>query len=74
METAVSTKTFTLQIPQSDVRFLSQLARKMGWIKKEQPKQKVTKHSGLDAALKEVEKGELKSFDSVDALMDYLHS
>ncbi|MBO4964031.1 MAG: hypothetical protein J6C31_07935 [Prevotella sp.] len=70
METAIDTRTFTLQIPQSDTRFLSTLAKKMGWIKKEQP----SKKCGLDAALKEVEKGKLKSFDSVDALMDYLHS
>lgn len=70
METAINTRTFTLQVPQNDVRLLSTLAKKMGWTKKEQPSPKCK----LDAALEEVEKGKLESFDSIDALMDYLHS
>lgn len=70
MEATINSRTFTLQVPQSDVRFLSALAKKMGWTKKEQTKKKC----GLDAALKEVEKGNLKSFDNMDSLMDYLHS
>lgn len=70
MDTTLETRVFTLQIPQSDVRFFSALAKKMGWIKKEQP----TKKCRLDAALDDVEKGNLKSFDNVDELMDYLHS
>lgn len=41
----------------------------MGWIKKEKP----IKKCGLDVALKEVEDNNLKSFESVDTLMDYLH-
>ncbi len=69
MDTSIDIRTFTLQIPQSDVRFFSALAKKMGWIKKEKP----IKKCGLDVALKEVEDNNLKSFESVDTLMDYLH-
>lgn len=70
MEATIDSRTFTLQIPQSDVRFLSALAKKMGWKKKEQPAKKCR----LDAALKDVEKGNIKTFDNVESLMDYLHS
>ncbi|MDE6011745.1 MAG: hypothetical protein K2G91_03305 [Prevotella sp.] len=74
MEATSDTRTYTLRIPQSDIRFLSALAKKMGWEKKEQPKNAVAKKCGLDVALEEVKQGDLKSFDSVNALMDYLHS
>lgn len=70
MDASVNIETYTLQIPQSDARFLSVLAKKMGWLKKKA----CAKKSGLELALEDVEKGDLKSFDSVDSLMDYLHS
>ena len=67
-------ETYTLQIPQSDVRFFSALTKKMGWTKKKMQVLKPVKKNGLDAALEDIAKGDLKSFDSVDSLMDYLHS
>ena len=70
METTIDTRTFTLQVPKSDVHFLSVLAKKMGWKKKEHPNNK----NGLDIALEDMEQGNLKSFDSVATLMNYLNS
>jgi hypothetical protein len=72
MNTNMNMQTFTLQIPESDMRFFSALAKKMGWKKKKV--QEARRKTGLDMALEDVERGDLKSFDSVEALMDYLHS
>ena len=70
MQTALNIEMYTLEIPKADARLLSALVKKMGWTKK---KIKVKK-TGLDFALEDIEKGNLKSFDNVDALMDYLRS
>ncbi|MBP3470739.1 MAG: hypothetical protein J6K41_00675 [Paraprevotella sp.] len=72
MNTNMNMQTFTLQIPESDMRFFSALAKKMGWKKKKV--QEARRKTGLDMALEDVERGDLKSFNSVEALMDYLHS
>lgn len=69
MDTPVSFDTYTLRVPKSDARFLSALAKKMGWTK---TKKRVRK-SGLDLALEEVEKGNIRSFDSLEAFKAYLH-
>lgn len=74
MQTSVNIETYTLQIPHTDARFLSALVKKMGWTKKKVEREKNVRKSGLDLALADVEKGDLKSFNSVDSLMDYLHS
>lgn len=74
MEALVNTETYTLQIPQADVRFLSALAKKMGWTKKKIQPKKHARKSGLERALEDIEKGDLKSFDNVDSLMEYLRS
>lgn len=74
MATTINIETYTLRIPQSDAYFLSVLAKKMGWLKKKVHKTEHVKKSGLEFALEDIEKGDLKSFDSVDSLMDYLHS
>ena len=74
MEATVNIETYTLQIPRSDARFLSALAKKMGWTKKKIQILKPVKKNGLDVALEDIAKGDLKSFDSVDSLMDYLRS
>ena len=47
--------------------------QKMGWTKKRISTKKPAKKSNLDLALEDVAKGNLKSFDSVDSLMDYFH-
>lgn len=72
MDTDMNMQTFTLQIPEDDLRFFSALVRKMGWKKKKM--QAARRKTGLDMALEDIEKGDFKSFDSVEALMDYLHS
>ena len=74
MEALANIETYTLQIPQTDVHFLSVLAKKMGWIKKKTHIKEPAKKGGLEAALEDIEKGDLKSFDNVDSLMEYLHS
>lgn len=72
MDTDMNMQTFTLQIPEDDLRFFSALVKKMGWKKKKM--QAARRKTGLDMALEDIEKGDIKSFDSVEALMDYLHS
>lgn len=74
METDTNMQTFTLQIPETDMRFFSALVKRMGWTKKKVQTEKRRCKTGLDMALEDVERGELKSFDSVDLLMNYLHS
>ena len=74
MEASANIETYTLQIPQADARFLSALAKKMGWTKRKTHGKTRVKKSNLELALEDIEKGELKSFDSVDSLMAYLHS
>lgn len=72
--TATNIQTYTLQIPQSDARFLSALAKKMGWTKKKASVGTRTRKCGLDVALEDIAKGNLKSFDNVESLMNYLHA
>lgn len=72
MDNDTNMQTFTLQIPEDDLRFFSALVKKMGWKKKKM--QAARRKTGLDMALEDIEKGDIKSFDSVEALMDYLHS
>ena len=74
MEAIANIETYTLQIPRSDAHFLSVLAKKMGWLKKKESPKERAKKSGLELALEDIEKGDLKSFDDVGSLMDYLHS
>jgi len=75
MDKALNMRTYTLQIPESDARFFSAFVKKMGWTKKRISNSKnETGKTGLEIALEEVEKGDLESFNSVEALMDYLHS
>lgn len=72
MDTDMNMQTFTLQIPEGDLRFFSALVKKMGWKKKKM--QATRRKTGLEMALEDIEKGDFKTFDSVEALMDYLHS
>lgn len=72
MDNDTNMQTFTLQIPEDDLRFFSALVKKMGWKKKKM--QTARRKTGLDMALEDIEKGDFKSFDNVEALMDYLHS
>ena len=73
-EALANMETYTLQIPQADAHFLSTLARKMGCTKKRVNRKEHSQNSNLELALEDIEKGNLKSFNSVDTLMDYLHT
>ena len=74
MQISTNIETYALEIPQTDARFLSTLVKKMGWTKKRMHTEKRVKKSGLEMALEDIEKGDLQTFNSVDSLMDYLHS
>ena len=66
-------ETITIQLPSSDTHLLKELAKKLGWItKNDNVAQK--KISELDLALKDIEDGRVETFDSVDELMKYLDS
>ena len=66
----VALQTVNLQLPSSDLRFLKDLAKRMGWIAK-----KVTsdsKMSELDKAILDVNKGNVKNFETLEDMMTYL--
>ncbi len=84
MDNAIEMKTVTLCMPAVDVKFLNALSKRMGWKKVSQnvvnpvsdmikPSAKAKK-TELDLALEDVQKGDLQTFKSVEALMDYLNS
>lgn len=84
MDDTVEMKTVTLCMPAVDVKFLNTLSKRMGWKKVSQsvvnpvseavkPAAKAKK-TELDLAIEDVQKGNLQTFKSVGALMDYLNS
>lgn len=68
MEAAVNTRTYTLQIPQSDVRLLSALAKKMGWEKKQVKNKTRVRKCSVDIALEEIALGNVGHTKDVDDL------
>ena len=68
MSTTADLQTYTLQIPQSDVRFLSVIAKKMGWTKKKA----IARKTGLDMALDDVREGRVYKAKDVDDLIRQL--
>ena len=61
-----------LQIPVSDLQFLKDLAKRMGWVTK---KAKTNcKMSELDKAIMDVEKGNVKNFNTLEDMMAYLEA
>ena len=68
MSTTSDLQTYTLQIPQSDVRFLYIIAKKMGWTKKKATARK----TGLDMALDDVREGRVYKAKDVDDLIRQL--
>lgn len=65
-----ATTTFTLNLPTADATLLRSLAKRFGWTAR---KQKPAAQCPLDKALSEYEKGETKTFGTVDELMSYLN-
>ncbi len=69
---ATSIQTVSLQLPNSDMKLLRELAKKMGWTaKKIKSERKMTE---VDKAISDVEKGNVKEFVSVKDMMNYLNA
>lgn len=68
MNTATGMQTFTLQIPENDVRFFSALVKKMGWTKKKVQSVSRSRKSGLDLALEEIAMGNVGHAKDADDL------
>lgn len=66
MDTDTNMQTFTLQIPEDDLRFFSALVKKMGWKKKKM--QTARRKTGLDMALEDIAMGNVGHAKNVDDL------
>lgn len=69
-----ATAVYTMSVPENDISLLRSLAKRFGWTAKRQRTQKSTKACHLDQALEDFEKGDVKTFDSVDEMMDFLNA
>lgn len=65
-------QTVNVQLPGSDLKLLKELAKKMGWIAKKVKAD--VKLSELDKAILDVKKGNVKTFETVKDMMDYLEA
>ena len=65
-------QTVNVQLPGSDLKLLKELAKKMGWIAKKVKTD--AKLSELDKAILDVKKGNVKTFETVKDMMDYLEA
>ena len=59
-----------LQLPSSDIQFLKELANRMGW-KTNTVNSEISK-TELDKAILDVKKGNVKNFDTLEEMMNYL--
>lgn len=66
----VAVQMVNLQLPVSDMRFLKDLAKRMGWVAKKVKSS--SKMSELDKAVLDIEKGNVKNFDTLEDMMNYL--
>lgn len=66
MDNDTNMQTFTLQIPEDDLRFFSALVKKMGWKKKKM--QAARRKTGLDMALEDIAMGNVGHAKNVDDL------
>ena len=65
-------QTIILQLPSSDIQFLKELAKRMGWgASKVKSSSKI---SELDKAILEVKEGNVKNFDTLEDMMNYLEA
>ena len=65
-------QTVSLQLPNSDMKLLKELAKKMGWTARKIKEEK--KLTEIDKAISDVENGNVKEFSSVKDMMDYLNA
>ncbi len=68
----VALQTVNLQLPVSDLKFLTELAKRMGWNAEEV--KSGSKMSELDKAILDVKKGNVKNFDTLEEMMAYLEA
>ncbi len=66
----VALQTVNLQLPVSDLKFFTELAKRMGWNAEEV--KSGSKISELDKAILDVKKGNVKNFDTLEDMMAYL--
>ena len=57
-------------LPSSDIQFLKELANRMGW--KANTVNSETSKTELDKAILDVKKGNVKNFDTLEEMMNYL--
>ena len=65
-------QTINLQLPSSDMQFLKELAKRMGWIAYKVKSN--SKMSELDKAILDVKGGNVKNFDTLESMMNYLEA
>ena len=66
----VTIQSVNLQLPSSDIQFLKELANWMGW--KTSTVNSETSKTELDKAILDVKKGNVKNFDTLEEMMNYL--
>ena len=65
-------QTIILQLPSSDMHFLKELAKRMGWVTSKVKSN--SKMSELDKAILNVKEGNVKNFDTLEDMMNYLEA
>lgn len=65
MTTAVLSNDTQYIIPAADMDFFLQLAKRMGWVMRPQTE--------IDQAIHDFETGNVRTFETVDQMMDYLN-
>ena len=68
----VTIQSVNLQLPSSDIQFLKELANRMGW-KANTVNSEISK-TELDKAILDVKKGNVKNFDTLEEMMNYLEA
>ncbi len=67
----VTIQSVNLQLPSSDIQLLKELANRMGW-KTNTVNSETSKTEELDKAILDVKKGNVKNFDTLEEMMNYL--
>ena len=66
----VTIQSVNLQLPSSDIQLLKELANRMGW--KTSTVNSETSKTELDKAILDAKKGNVKNFDTLEEMMNYL--
>ena len=66
----VTIQSVNLQLPSSDIQFLKELANRMGW--KTNTVNSETSKTELDKAILDVKQGNVKNFDKLEGMKNYL--